>query len=251
MKNFSQNNYQADFETSKTPRVGLIALSTDYTIEQDFRNAFYQQPVNLYVNRIPFDNPMNEKNYLKMRDILPSVAKNILPGESIDTIAYGCTSGTIAIGEKVVEKKICEVKKNCYVTTPITAALRAFNKLSLNKIAVLTPYPELVNKTIFNFLIQNNIDVTSFNSFNINSDKDVAMLKKETIINAIKSIPDQEAEAIFVSCTAMPILNLIEDIEKIKNKLIFSSNQLIIWDCLRSVKIEKPIYGYGKLLELY
>ena len=74
------------------------------------------------------------------------------------------------------------------------------------------------------------------------------MLKKETIINAIKSIPDQEAEAIFVSCTAMPILNLIEDIEKIKNKLIFSSNQLIIWDCLRSVNINDSILGYGRLL---
>ena len=251
MKHFSQNNYQADFKKTNIPRVGLIALSTDLTIEQDFRNVFYQQPVNLYINRIPFDNPMNEKNYLKMRDILPSVTKNILPGESIDTIAYGCTSGTIAIGEKVVEKKICEVKNDCYVTTPITAALRVFNKLSFNKIAVLTPYPDLVNKTIFNFLSKNNIDVTSFNSFNISSDKDVAMLKKETIINTIKSIQDEEAEAIFVSCTAMPILNLIKDIEKIKNKLIFSSNQLIIWDCLRSVKIEKPIYGYGKLLELY
>ena len=44
------------------------------------------------------------KNYLKMRDILPSIAHNILPGESIDTIAYGCTSGTIAIGANVVNK---------------------------------------------------------------------------------------------------------------------------------------------------
>jgi len=251
LKNFSQNNYQAEFETSEFPRVGLIALSTDFTIEQDFRNIFYQQPVHLYVNRIPFDNPMNQKNYLKMRDILPSVTKNILPGESIDTIAYGCTSGTIAIGEKVVEKKICEVKNNCYVTTPITAALKAFKKFSLNKIAVLTPYPDLVNKTIFNFLIQNNIDVTSFSSFNIDSDKDVAMLKKEIIINTIKSINDKEAEAIFVSCTAMPILSLIKDIENITDKPIFSSNQVIIWDSLRSVKIDKAIYGYGKLLELY
>ena len=251
MKRFSQNNYQADFKESNIPRVGLIALSTDLTIEQDFRTVFHQQSVNLYVNRIPFDNPMNKKNYLKMRDVLPSVTKNILPGESIDTIAYGCTSGTIAIGEKVVEKKICGVKNNCYVTTPITAALKAFSKLSLNKIAVLTPYPALVNKTIFDFLIQNNIDVTSFSSFNINSDKDVAMIKKEIIINTIKSINDNQAEAIFVSCTAMPILNLIKDIENITNKPIISSNQAIIWDSLRSVNIDKPIYGYGKLLELY
>ena len=152
---------------------------------------------------------------------------------------------------KSCRKKICEVKNNCYVTTPITAALKAFKKFLLNKIAVLTPYPDLVNKTIFNFLIQNNIDVTSFSSFNIDSDKDVAMLKKEIIINTIKSINDKEAEAIFVSCTAMPILSLIKDIENITDKPIFSSNQVIIWDSLRSVKIDKAIYGYGKLLELY
>ena len=115
----------------------------------------------------------------------------------------------------------------------------------------MTPYPDPVNKTIFNFFIKNNINVTSFSSFNIDSDKDVAMIKKETIINTIKSINDKEAEAIFVSCTAMPVLSLINEIEEIINKPTFSSNQAIIWDCLRSVNLKKPIYGYGKLLELF
>ena len=171
MKEFNQINLTPIIENTLNPRIGVVALSTDFTIEQDFRNIFYQQPVNLYVNRIPFDNPMNEKNYLKMKNLLPSIASNLLPGESIDTIAYGCTSGTIAIGEKEVEKQISAVKKNCYVTTPITAALKAFKKLSLNKVAILTPYPELVNKTIFDYFEKKNIDVTSFNSFNIESDK--------------------------------------------------------------------------------
>ena len=58
MKDFSQNNYKAEFKLSEKPRIGLIALSTDFTIEQDFRNVFYKQPVNLFVNRIPFENPM-------------------------------------------------------------------------------------------------------------------------------------------------------------------------------------------------
>ena len=67
MKNFLQNNYEAEFQKNETPRIGLITLSTDFTIEQDFRNLIYKKPVNLYVNRIPFENPMNRKNYLKMK----------------------------------------------------------------------------------------------------------------------------------------------------------------------------------------
>jgi len=247
--NFSQNNYKAEFQKIEIPKIGLIALSTDFTIEQDFRNLLYKKPVNLYVNRIPFKNPMNQMNYLNMKDKLSSIAENILPGESVNTIAYGCTSGTIAIGEKVVEKQISEAKKNCYVTTPITAALKAFKKLSLKNIAVLTPYPELVNKTIFEYLEKKNINVTSFNSFNIESDRDVAMINKESIINTIKSINDNSSEGIFISCTAMPVLNLIKDIESYIGKPVLSSNQAIIWDCLRSINIDSPIYGYGQLLE--
>ncbi len=249
MINFLQNNYEADFQKNEIPRIGLIALSTDFTIEQDFRNLIYKRAVNLYVNRIPFKNPMNHMNYLKMKNKLPQIAENILPGETIDTIAYGCTSGTIAIGEKKVEEQISSVKKNCYVTTPITATLKAFKKLSLKKVAVLTPYPELVNKTIFDYLEKKNINVTSFSSFNIDTDKDVAMIKKETIINTIKSINDKESEGIFISCTAMPVLDIIKDLENIIEKPVLSSNQTIIWDCLRSVKINSPIYGFGKLLE--
>ena len=211
--NFYQNIVKPDLEKSTIPKVGLISLSTDFTIEQDFRSIYYKQPVNLYVNRIPFQNPMNHENYMKMKDILPEIVSNILPGEFINTIVYGCTSGTIAIGEKVVSEKICEVKKDCYVTTPITAVVKALKKLSLNKVSVLTPYPELVNKTIFEYLIKKKIIITSFNSFNIKSDKDVAMLKKDNIIKTIKSINDEDAEAIFISCTAMPVLNLISDIE--------------------------------------
>ena len=47
----------------------------------------------------------------------------------------------------------------------------------------------------------------------------------------------------------MPILNLIKDIEHLIEKPVLSSNQTIIWDCLRSIKINSPIYGFGKLLE--
>ena len=249
MKNFLQNNYEAEFQKNETPRIGLITLSTDFTIEQDFRNLIYKKPVNLYVNRIPFKNPMNRKNYLKMKNKLSVIAENILPGESINTIAYGCTSGTIAIGEKEVIKQISAVKKNCYVTTPITAALKAFKKLSLNKVAVLTPYPKIVNKTIFDHLEKNNINVTSFSSFNIESDKDVAMIKKESIINTIKSINNNKLDGVFISCTAMPVLSIIKDIENIIKKPVLTSNQVTIWDCLRSIKMNYPIYGFGKLLE--
>ena len=88
MNNFKQIDVEAKLASTINPRIGLIALSTDFTIEQDFRRICYDLPVDIFVNRIPFDNPLNHENYLKMADHLPSIAKNILPDQELNTVAY-------------------------------------------------------------------------------------------------------------------------------------------------------------------
>ena len=98
MTTFVQNDLRPDIIKTINPRIGLIALSTDFTIEQDYRNICHQLPVDIFVNRIPFENPLNHENYLKMAHHISDVSAQILPSEDVDIIAYGCTSGTIAIG---------------------------------------------------------------------------------------------------------------------------------------------------------
>ena len=91
MKYFSQVDITPRLLKSTNPRIGVITLSTDFTIEQDFHRICHDQDVDIYVNRIPFENPLNHENYLKMANYLAQIANNILPGEKIDSIAYGCT----------------------------------------------------------------------------------------------------------------------------------------------------------------
>ena len=197
MKNFSQVDIKPNISKSSNPRIGVITLSTDFTIEQDFRRICHNQNVDIYVNRIPFENPLNKGNYLKMAEHLADIASNILPGEYIDSIAYGCTSGTVAIGDKRIVDEINKSKKGSYVSTPIKAALNAFANLKIDKIAVLTPYPEQVNKTIFDHLVKNNIEIISFSSFNLEYDNDIANVDPKCLIETIDKIDHKEAEAVF------------------------------------------------------
>ena len=247
MKNFSQTNFKSNFLKFSKPKVGLITLSTDFTIEKDFRIVCSHCDINIYVNRIPFNNPLNHENYIKMMKYLPEVANNILPGEKIDSIAYGCTSGTVAIGDQSVIDNIHKTKPNSYVSTPITAAIKSFIKLGIKKVSVLTPYPKDVNITIFDYLIKNEIEVTNFSSFNLEYDSQIAKVDPMHILETIKKIDYQESDAIFVSCTALPILQILDQVEKETSKTIISSNQALIWDIIRSVNISENIYGFGKL----
>ena len=52
----------------------------------------------------------------------------------------------------------------------------------------------------------------------------------------------------FVSCTALPALAILDEVEKKINKPVFSSNQTLIWDTIRSAGYKSSVEGYGKLL---
>ena len=230
-------------------KVGLIALSTDQTIEGDFNNVCKNLPLAIFINRIHNQNPLTKENLLKMEKDLESVANKILPDEKINTIAYGCTSGTIAIGEDKVKEKILLAKPGCYVTTPVTSAIKAFKQMNIKKIALFTPYPDSVNKTILEYFIKKNIEVLSFASLNLNLDSEFANVDPNYILDISSKLEMKDADALFISCTALPVLNILDKLEEKLQKPVLSSNQTLIWDTLRSVGYQSPVKGYGKLLE--
>ena len=244
-----QSKYIAPKLKKKTnPKVGLLALSTDLTIENDFQSICQKLPFDLFVNRIHNENPLTKENLLKMYDQIESVTEKILPGQKINTIAYACTSGTIAIGEDKVKEKIQLAKPDCYVTTPITSAIKAFKEMNLKKISLFTPYPESVNKTILEYFNKQNINIISFSTFNIDLDKDIAEVDKKYLLETLVKLDLANADALFISCTALPVLEIINEVERKINKITLSSNQTLIWDTLRSVGYKSPVKGYGKLL---
>ena len=247
--NIKSKYIEPKFKKESNPRIGLLALSTDFTIERDFQSICHNLPINLFVNRIHNENPLTKENLLKMYDQLESITEKILPGEKINTVAYGCTSGTIAIGEDKVKEKIQLAKPGCHVTTPITSAIKAFNKMNVKKIAVFTPYPESVNKTISEYLIKKNINVTSFSTFNLDLDVDFARVDPKYLSEILSKLNINDADALFVSCTALPALEILDEVEKKINKPVFSSNQTLIWDTIRSVGYKSSVEGYGKLLK--
>ena len=241
------NYIKPEFKKVFNPKIGLITLSTDLTMESDFYSIINNLPIDVFVNRIKNYNPLNKENLLKMYDQLESVTKDILPNEKINTIAYGCTSGTIAIGKEKIKEKIQIAKPGCYLTTPITSAIKALNKMKIKKIAIFTPYPDSVNKSVFEYFSKEKIEVLSFSSFNLDSDLEIGKVDPNYLLEVLTKMEICDAEGLFVSCTALPVLKIIDQVESKIKKTVLSSNQTLIWDSIRSVGYNSPVSGYGKL----
>ena len=235
------------FNSGINSKVGLIALSTDFMIEKDFKKIIENMNVDLFVNRIRSYYPLTKENLIKMGENVTEVSKDILPDEKLDCVVYGCTSGTIASGYDSIKNKINLAKPEAKVVTPSSAAVNALRKMKVKKISIFTPYSEKLNNDVVDYFKKENFIVTSNSYFDISYDNDIAKVDPDYLFEVITKMDLGEAEAVFLSCTNLPALNIVDKLEKKLNKIVLSSNQVLIWDTLQNIKKAEPVNGFGKL----
>ena len=235
------------FNSGINSKVGLIALSTDFMIEKDFKKIIENMNIDLFVNRIRSYYPLTKENLIKMGENVTEVSKDILPDEKLDCVVYGCTSGTIASGYDSIKNKINLAKPEAKVVTPSSAAVNALRKMKVKKISIFTPYSEKLNNDVVDYFKKENFIVTSNSYFDISYDNDIAKVDPDYLFEVITKMDLGEAEAVFLSCTNLPALNIVDKLEKKLNKIVLSSNQVLIWDTLQNIKKTDPVNGFGKL----
>tara|TARA_Y100001970_G_C13923548_1_gene694640 strand:+ start:32 stop:775 length:744 start_codon:yes stop_codon:yes gene_type:complete len=229
------------------PRVGLITLASDFRIEKDFNNVIHGKDIDLYCNRIQSYNPLTNETLRKMADDIPNVTKDILPDQKLDCVAYGCTSGTIAAGYQSIFEKVNLAKPNTKVTTPITSAVNALKSLKIKKLSVFTPYTDEINQSVINYFKKENIEINELSYFDIASDLDIGKVDPQYVFETLRKIDLSKSDALFVSCTALPVLSVISELEKKMSKVVLSSNQTLIWDTLKEINYNDKVEGFGEL----
>ena len=235
------------FLKNHNPRIGLITLSSDFRIEKDFNDVIHGKNIDLFSNRIQSYNPLTNENLKKMAENITKVTKDILPDQKLDCVAYGCTSGTIASGYDSIFEKINIAKPNTKVTTPITSAIKAIKALKINKLSIFTPYTNEINQSLINYFKKENIEADELFYFDIESDLDIGKVDPDYLFEVLTKINSSKDKALFVSCTALPVLSIIKDLENKLGKIILSSNQTLIWDTLKQIQYKNKIDGFGEL----
>ena len=241
------NKVEPKFISEANPRIGLITLGSDFRIEKDFNNVIYGREIDLYVNRIRCYNPLTNESLAKMANDITSVTREILPDQKIDCVAYGCTSGTVAAGYDSIKQKIILAKPEAKVTTPITSAIKALKKLNIKNLSIFTPYTKEINDSVVSYFEKENIIIKSLTYYDIASDIDIGKVDQKNLFEVLSKIELIESDALFVSCTALPVLSIIDELEKKLNKIVLSSNQTLIWDSLNQINYKRNIKGFGRL----
>lgn len=231
-------------------RIAFVALATDHTSERDFARICDPDQVGVYTNRIAFENPTTRQALLETGPRLTEAAKQILPDEAVDVIAYGCTSASIVLGTDVVTRYLNAAKPDTPCVTPSSAAFDAFDALGAARISILTPYSPEVTDEVAHYFATNGPNVVNASCFGLTDDRQMARISEESLIEAGIAACDPRADALFLSCTALRSAVCVERMEDRLGKPVITSNQAMIWRCLRLAGLNDPMSGYGKIFKI-
>ena len=98
-----------------------------------------------------------------------------------------------------------------------------------------------------NYFKSENIEISDLSYLDIASDLDIGKIDPNYLFETIANIDLSQSDTLFISCTALPVLSLIKDLEKKIGKIVLSSNQVLIWDTLKQVNFKDQILNYGEL----
>jgi len=239
----------ARFDTAPDPpalipdtviRLGLIAVATDLTLEGDLP-VMLPDVVRLHVTRVAFDNPTTPENLTAMLPRLAGAADLLVPGVPLAAIGYGCTAAGAVLGDAA----IAATRPGVPVISPAMAGRMALAALGVQRIALLTPYLARTTAPVITYFEGHGLEVVSAYGLGLADDRDIACLAPADIVAGVRAADHPRAQALFVACTAVPILGLIDRIEAALGKPVVTANQALGWALAAAAGLS--VHGPGAL----
>jgi maleate isomerase len=226
---------------------GMMLPSVN-TIAEPQIAAMLPSGVSLHTTRLRLT---SDRELLAMLDRLEE-ATGLIADAHPTRIIFHCTAVSMYSPEIVGEitERVAKITPIPLVITSeaIVAALRA---LGASKIVLMTPYPQATNDREIRFLAHHGIEVVRERGLGIENGADMARVEPETWYRETLALRHPDADAYFISCTAVRSADAIAALERDLDRPVITSNQGMLWGALRSAGITDPVHGFGRLLERY
>ena len=146
----------------------------------------------------------------------------------LDVIAYGCTAAGFILGPKgdaEIAQRLAETTGLPVVTTARSMVL-ALQAIGAKHISLLTPYQDDVNVRLKAFLQSGDIDVGHFDSFYAADVVALGQITEAQVAERAKTLCAQDVDAMFIACSQLPTLKVVQPLAASWGKPVLSSIQV-------------------------
>lgn len=227
-------------------KIGMIVPPTAYNFQGEF-HAMAPAGVAMITTCIPLEKATPEC-LAKMEDYVEEAAKLLKHGEP-DLIVFGCTSGSLVKGpgsDVALAKRIEKATETRAIVTS-SAVVEALNSLKIRKLIVATPYIYEIDQLEKKYLEAMGFEVLRIEGLGISDTQKIVSLSPALWYRFVKEIYTPACDGIFISCTGIHTMDVIESIERDFMRPVVTSTQATMWAALRMLGIKHPSNGSGKL----
>lgn len=231
-------------------RIGFLELSTSVAISAEALVAL-PEGVRPLVTRVRL--PRGEVSAAALDEMVSSDRLEEASSELADggarVVSFACTTGSLVRGPGFDRELVARMEgaSGVAASTTSTALLAALELLGARRVAVATPYVDELNELERRFLEAAGYEVVSLHGLGIDSDPEIARVPyARTRELALEAAGD--ADVLFLSCTGLPTLALLDELEAALGRPVISSNAVTFWHALTLAGVEPSAQGAGSLL---
>jgi maleate isomerase len=227
---------------TREPETGIgVVAPFDFVLDREYWEAT-PPGISLHITRTPFLEEqvgVDLAHLLSEDAVLAEGARALLVADPAVTV-YACTSGSFVdgiAGERRCRKVMEDAGAKKALTTS-GALLEALRELKVKRVGVATPYDEPTTARLLRYLEE--ADVQTVSSAYLGLTHDIFRVGPRAVRNLIRDADHRDAEAIFVSCTNLWTLEVLDDMTRELGKPILSANQVTLWSALKAVGLSGP-----------
>ncbi len=138
---------------------------------------------------------------------------------------------------------------SCARATAITAARAistALRHLGARRLALGTPYPEVIGALGRAYWEAAGFEIASHRR--LDGVTNIYAESAERAYQLARQADSPDADAVLLSGTGLPTVDVLETLEHDLGKPVISSVQAALWHALRLAGVRQPIHGFGRLL---
>lgn len=174
---------------------------------------------------------------LLTRETIPAYKKQAielaatLAGQPIDMLAYGCTAASFLsgpVGDAELARELAQVVGKPVITTA-QAMVLALKAAQVRRIALVTPYQDVVNDQLKLFLTEGGIEVAAFDSLYANTVDELAQLTADDVARMARATMRQDCDALFIACSQLPTFDILGGLSAEFSRPVLSSIQATAW----------------------
>ncbi|BEP17860.1 aspartate/glutamate racemase family protein [Pyrofollis japonicus] len=229
-------------------RIGLIVPSSNTTMEPEMWRLV-PSGVSIHTARVKLEKVTVEELLAMEKEA--SYAARLLATADVDLIVYGCTTGSLVGGpgyDEKITKSLEEASGKPAIATA-TAVVEALRFLDAKRVALATPYIDEVNEKEVRFLEHHGFEVVDLKAFRIEKNTDIGKTPPEKVYRLARSLDTSRADAVFISCTNLRTIEVIDPLETDLGLPVISSNTATAWLALRRLGIKEAGFPAGRLLK--